>query len=220
MTGRIDRLGGLLLGLWAAVSGAQDAAAQDIAYVKDQVCAECHEAQYDRWLGSHHRHAMAPADPANVQGDFDDASFTHKGKTTRFFRKDGGYFVATEGPDGAPGDFQVRYTFGYHPLQQYLLAMPGGRLQALDVAWDSEAKRWFPPAAGPGLGPRRRLALDGVLLHLEHHLRRLPLDRPEERLRSRAGQLHHHLGRDQRGLPSLPRPGRNPYDLGPRRCCK
>ena len=49
----------------------------------------------------------------------------------------------TEGPDGAPGDFEVRYTFGHHPLQQYLLAVPRGRLQALDVAWDSENKRWF-----------------------------------------------------------------------------
>jgi predicted CXXCH cytochrome family protein len=142
-------LWGLLAGALGALPGlsvAQETAAgkdRDIAYVEDRLCAECHGEQYDRWLGSHHRHAMAPADRSNVQGDFDDARFTHKGKTTRFFRKDGRYFVATEGPKGEPGEFEVRYTFGYRPLQQYLLAMPGGRLQALDVAWDSENKRWF-----------------------------------------------------------------------------
>ena len=38
--------------------------------------------------------------------------------------------------------------FGYHPLQQYLLSLPGGRLQALSIAWDSRSagqggQRWF-----------------------------------------------------------------------------
>jgi predicted CXXCH cytochrome family protein len=42
----------------------------------------------------------------------------------------------------------VRYTFGVEPLQQYLLALPGGRLQALGVAWDDRSatvggQRWF-----------------------------------------------------------------------------
>src|SRR5271167_4235177 len=40
------------------------------------------------------------------------------------------------------------FTFGVYPLQQYLIAMPGGRLQALGIAWDSRSRdqggqRWF-----------------------------------------------------------------------------
>ena len=43
---------------------------------------------------------------------------------------------------------EIAYTFGVYPLQQYLIAFPGGRLQALGIAWDSRPKeqggqRWF-----------------------------------------------------------------------------
>ena len=125
---------------------AESAAASDsetIGYVDNEACAGCHSAQYDKWLGSHHYHAMAPATQATVQGDFEDARFTHLGKTTRFYTENGRFLVATEGPDGAPGEFEGLYTFGYQPLQQYLLAMPGGRFQALDIAWDTAERRWF-----------------------------------------------------------------------------
>src|SRR3989304_2758946 len=59
----------------------------------------------------------------------------------------GGFRVATDGPGGS-GEFEVAYVFGVEPLQQYLLALPRGRLQALTVAWDTRPKaqsgqRWF-----------------------------------------------------------------------------
>ena len=52
------------------------------------------------------------------------------------------------GPDGALHDYEIAYTFGVYPLQQYLIAFPGGRYQALGIAWDSRPKdqggqRWF-----------------------------------------------------------------------------
>ena len=56
--------------------------------------------------------------------------------------------VRTEGPDGKLKDYEIKYTFGVEPLQQYLIEFPGGRLQALSVAWDSRptdqgGQRWF-----------------------------------------------------------------------------
>ncbi|MCX7892067.1 MAG: tetratricopeptide repeat protein [Burkholderiales bacterium] len=91
---------------------------------------------------------MAEAKEATVFGDFANAKFTHAGVTSTFFRRDGRFFVNTEGPDGRLADFEIRYTFGFTPLQQYLVAFPGGRLQALGIAWDSRPKerggqRWF-----------------------------------------------------------------------------
>ena len=86
---------------------------------------------------------MAAPSPTTVQGDFDDASFTHQGVTSRFSRPDGGYVVTTEGPDGGLADFPVAWAFGVAPVQQYLLALPGGRLQALQIAWDVPGRRWF-----------------------------------------------------------------------------
>lgn len=118
------------------------------AYVGGAVCANCHMAEAAAWRGSHHDLAMQTPSPASVLGDFDDASFDHAGVTTRFSTRDGEYWVATDGPDGALTDFRVVYTFGVEPLQQYLLESPDGRLQALGIAWDSQpadtgGQRWF-----------------------------------------------------------------------------
>ena len=81
-------------------------------------------------------------------GDFADASVTQYGVTSRFYRKGDGFFVETEGPDGALHEYKIDYTFGVYPLQQYLIAFPGGRWQALSLAWDTRPKeqggqRWF-----------------------------------------------------------------------------
>ncbi|MEE2674529.1 MAG: HEAT repeat domain-containing protein [Myxococcota bacterium] len=106
-------------------------------------CAECHADAQARWRGSHHDAAMQVAGPGTVRGDFDDAEIVHRGVTTRFRRDGGRYWVDTEGPDGAPASFEVAYTFGVEPLQQYLLRFPAGRLQSLTLAWDTEREVWF-----------------------------------------------------------------------------
>jgi Flp pilus assembly protein TadD len=86
---------------------------------------------------------MQEAGPETVLGDFDDVGFESAGRTTRFFRVGDAYFVNAEGPGGKPHDYEVLYTFGAEPLQQYLVAFPGGRLQCLDIAWDCVGRRWF-----------------------------------------------------------------------------
>ena len=62
---------------------------------------------------------------------------------SRFFTRAGRFFVNTEGPDGQLADFELTYTFGVEPLQQYLAAFPGGHLQSLTIAWDTERCKWF-----------------------------------------------------------------------------
>ena len=117
-------------------------------YVGSSVCAECHADEYQRWQGSQHAVAMQVADERTVLGDFDDAKFSYFGITSRFFRRDGRFMVRTDGADGKLADFEVRHTFGVYPLQQYLIELPGGRVQALSIAWDTRPKteggqRWF-----------------------------------------------------------------------------
>jgi Tfp pilus assembly protein PilF len=106
-------------------------------------CRDCHKTEYDRWQGSHHDHAMEAAGDETVLGDFNDAEFTIHGVTSRFYRKDGGFFVYTNGPGGEMGEFEITHTFGWYPLQQYLVPFPGGRLQCLPVAWDVKGKKWY-----------------------------------------------------------------------------
>ena len=112
-------------------------------FVGRERCAECHEAATSAWTGSDHDLAMAEATEETVLGDFDVVEVTFHGITSRFFRRDGGFFVHTEGPGGEMGDFEIAYTFGHDPLQQYLVPFPGGRLQCLPIAWDSVQDEWF-----------------------------------------------------------------------------
>ncbi|MEC5386932.1 multiheme c-type cytochrome [Uliginosibacterium sp. H3] len=117
-------------------------------FLGSQACQSCHAPQYAAWDKSQHRHAMQHLSAETALGDFNDARFSYAGVESRFFRRDGKYFVRTDGPDGKLADFELKYTFGVEPLQQYLVEFPDGRLQALGVAWDTRPKekggqRWF-----------------------------------------------------------------------------
>jgi Flp pilus assembly protein TadD len=117
-------------------------------YVGVAVCQGCHADATRRWRGSHHDLAMQVASAETVLGDFSDVSFQHQGELFEFGRRDDRFFVRAPGADGEPREFEVSYTFGVDPLQQYLIPLEGGRLQALAVAWDarpaaSGGQRWF-----------------------------------------------------------------------------
>jgi tetratricopeptide (TPR) repeat protein len=118
-------------------------AVSEVTFVGRAACGDCHEQAQQAWSGSNHDNAMAVASDSTVRGDFNDTSFEHDGVTSRFFKRDGEFFVYTEGPDGEMDEFEVTHTFGWEPLQQYLVPFPGGRLQALGIAWDTERGEWF-----------------------------------------------------------------------------
>jgi tetratricopeptide (TPR) repeat protein len=91
---------------------------------------------------------MQEATDETVLGNFNDVTFKDRATRSTFFRMGTKFMVRTEGPDGARRDYEVKFTFGVYPLQQYLIEMPSGRLQALGVAWDSRptdrgGQRWF-----------------------------------------------------------------------------
>ncbi|HTU00503.1 MAG TPA: multiheme c-type cytochrome, partial [Candidatus Sulfotelmatobacter sp.] len=129
------------------------APATEALYVGSERCKACHEKAYDAWKGSNHARAMQAARDSTVLGDFGGATLEHRGKTWRFFRQEERFLVHAEGPDGAMRDYEVAYTFGVAPLQQYLVVFPGGRLQALSMAWDTRARRWFYVNPGPDAPP-------------------------------------------------------------------
>ena len=134
----------------AADSPAAGTASSTIAarYVGAEACRTCHENEYRAWRGSHHQLAMQEANAATVLGDFADVRFKHQGVESVFFRRGDRYLVRTDGPDGRLTDYEIAYTFGVYPLQQYLIAFPGGRYQVLPIAWDARpqgegGQRWF-----------------------------------------------------------------------------
>ncbi len=127
--------------------------AAELRYVGSERCRSCHEKAYSGWKGSNHALAMQAAREGTVLGDFSGATLVHRGKAWRFFRDGERYMAHAEGPDGEMRDFEVTYTFGVAPLQQYLVPFPGGRLQALSAAWDTQRQRWFHVNPGPAAPP-------------------------------------------------------------------
>lgn len=137
------------------------------AFAGSTACAECHADQHAAWQGSQHALAMQEATATAVLGDFGDATFTAGAVTSRFFRRDDRFLVATEGPDGNRGEFEPKYTFGIAPLQQYLVPLPNGRLQAFGLAWDSRpaaagGQRWFSLYPDQELKPGNPLHWTGI----------------------------------------------------------
>jgi predicted CXXCH cytochrome family protein len=137
-------------------AGATVTRAGSAKFVGTQACRSCHTEEFQRWTGSQHDRAMQHAREGAVLGDFRDVRFTEGRITSTFFRRGGKYIVRTDAADGTLRDFEIKYTFGVEPLQQYLVEMPDGRVQALPVAWDSRPReaggqRWFHLYPGQGI---------------------------------------------------------------------
>ncbi|UBM63394.1 tetratricopeptide repeat protein [Candidatus Sulfidibacterium hydrothermale] len=113
------------------------------SFVGNKNCVSCHAKEFTSWKTSDHAHAMDTATDKTVLGNFNNAVFMHHGFKNRLYKKDGKFYVHTLGPGGKPGDFQIAYTFGYRPLQQYLVPFDSGRLQCLQIAWDTQRKCWY-----------------------------------------------------------------------------
>jgi len=144
------------------------------AYVGRQACLDCHREEVEAYRGSHHDLAMDLATPDKVLGDFSDVELEHHGVTSRMYRDGDRFMIHTEGPDGELQDFEVKYVFGVHPLQQYMVEfdrpaeMPAdeiARLQVLRISWDAIGQQWFyldPPDVAEKLDPHDPLHWTGI----------------------------------------------------------
>lgn len=121
-------------------------------FVGSKACINCHEQAYQDWQGSHHDMSMKHANNKSVLGDFDSVILTSQNnksvKLSTFFKKGTQFWVNIKGDDGKFHDYQIKYTFGYEPLQQYMVEFDDGRVQLIPFAWDSRTKaeggqRWF-----------------------------------------------------------------------------
>lgn len=130
----------------------------DASYVGSARCIACHADAGKAWQASQHTVAMQPAEPETMLGNFDGQLLRHGATTTRYFRRDAKFLVASDAADGKLAEHEVTHAFGVYPLQQYLISLPDGRKQSLGVAWDSRAKaaggqRWFHLFPGDGTRP-------------------------------------------------------------------
>lgn len=143
-------------------------------YVGRQSCVSCHQQEANLYAGSHHDRAMEVASPESVLGDFSGVEFEHDGIRSKMYKDGDRFMVRTEGPDGELADFEVKYTLGVSPLQNYMVEFDRSddmtddevsRLQVLRISWDTLAKKWFylpPPDVHDKLSPDDDLHWCGI----------------------------------------------------------
>src|SRR6476620_5916955 len=128
--------------------GRSDKSVKQTSYVGSDKCQTCHQKEFSLYSQSDHFHAMDTVSQSSVLGDFDNSRFIYFGDTSLFYKKNNHFFVSTRDSTGKRREFQVSYTFGWRPLQQYLVKFTDGRIQALPFCWDTRTKesggqRWF-----------------------------------------------------------------------------
>jgi Flp pilus assembly protein TadD len=143
--------------LWVAVALSACGGGRPPTFVGSGSCAGCHAAEAERWRGSHHALAMQEAKDSTLLGEWSGGAVTDAGITTTFATIEGRRTVTTAGEDGKAGRFIPAFTFGIHPLQQLLLPLSRGRMQALTVAWDARppeagGQRWYHLYGGDSVG--------------------------------------------------------------------
>lgn len=116
---------------------------------ESESCGNCHQQQVADWKESDHFHAMEKATTATSLGKFDGRSIEYLGKPA-VFSQDAKQKLWVDFVDeqGKKQHLNVIYTFGYQPLQQYVIDAGKGRWQFIPFAWDSRTEkqggqRWF-----------------------------------------------------------------------------
>jgi tetratricopeptide (TPR) repeat protein len=120
----------------------------DSQYVGSDSCQNCHQIEHKQWQSSDHHKAMQSPNAETVLGDFADKTVEFHNIKSRFFVKKNQYLIETLNKQGERQTFPVVYTFGFDPLQQYILDTGNGHMQAFNIAWDTRPKtqggqRWY-----------------------------------------------------------------------------
>lgn len=130
-----------------------DSAQSQNTFIGSEACKQCHSSEYKDWLSSDHYLAMQEAKDSTVLGRFNSSSFTLDGVTNQLVIKDNQYLLKTKEINNTQNTYTLSYTFGYFPLQQYLVKTERGQLQATRLSWDSRNQKWFHQYPGQKIHP-------------------------------------------------------------------
>ena len=134
--------------LTKSINRFKPATSKQPSYVGTEKCQSCHQQAYKEYITSDHFHAMDSAVSNSVKGDFNNSFFVYYGDTSFFYKHNDRFYVKTLDSTGHYQDFEISYTFGWNPLQQYLVKFSDGKIQSLPFCWDTRPKdkggqRWF-----------------------------------------------------------------------------
>ena len=123
-------------------------------------CAECHTNNYAEWKRSLHSLAMTVPTDSTVVGNFNNASHTYGGVTSKMYRRDGDFFMETPDAQGQRQEFRVDYTIGVRQHQAYVTRFPDGRYQVLPLYHDGATNAWVDAQEGGVVAQHEALRAD------------------------------------------------------------
>jgi predicted CXXCH cytochrome family protein len=113
-------------------------------YAGAESCRECHASEFEKWQGSHHGLAERKVDGKTDGIAFEPAREIKTGtQVSEAKMADGKLVLTTAGLKSAKDAFSAERVIGVDPLRQFLVAAPGGRWQATELAWDPHKAEWF-----------------------------------------------------------------------------
>lgn len=114
-----------------------------VDYVQSNQCILCHPGQYETWHQTYHRTMTQIPSEESVLGNFDDATLTFQGVTSRFYQRGEFFYIQTINSDGVPTEFEVAFTIGSRRIQQYVTRLSNNTHWRLPLAWNISEERWF-----------------------------------------------------------------------------
>jgi predicted CXXCH cytochrome family protein len=115
----------------------------DENYLKSTDCRTCHADHYASWARTHHSRMTQDAKPASVQGDFEHHNdYEYLGIKAHMEKRDGGFFMTFNFPDGKTQTLTVDRTVGSRRIEQYL-TKGAKQYTRLPLAYDLVNRRWM-----------------------------------------------------------------------------
>ena len=123
-------------------------------YSGSRSCRDCHERFYELWAPSHRGLAMQPftAELARANLTAQDDALVVGGVRYRAVLDDDGGRVVEYGTAGE-ASYPMVYAMGGKNVYYFLTPLERGRLQALPLAYDVNAKEWFDMPGSADAGP-------------------------------------------------------------------
>lgn len=122
-------------------------------FIGSSACKQCHNAEHEDWLHSDHYLAMQEVNDSSVLGRFNSSPFTLDEVTNQLLIKGNQFLLKTTELNDSENTYTLSFTFGYFPLQQYLVKTEKGQLQATRLSWDSRNQKWFHQYPGQKIHP-------------------------------------------------------------------
>jgi predicted CXXCH cytochrome family protein len=114
------------------------------AYAGSSSCRACHAQAYESWSASHHGLAERPTKPELDRPAFDPPrSFQHGSQSSEVRAAGDAFEIISADLTTQKNPHRAERVIGVDPLRQFLVAAAGGRLQAMEAAYDPRKNDWF-----------------------------------------------------------------------------